>query len=137
MPNRLVGDWTLVSYDAIAPDGTRSLPFGRAVGRLSYGAHGHMAGHVMRPDRAPVDVPGNAQRFRAAYTGYIGYFGTYEVDDAGDRVVHHVEGALNPSWVGGDQVRRMKFEGDLLVLEADVEKNGERIRHVLTWRKLP
>ena len=137
LSKRLVGDWTLISYDAIAPDGTRRHPYGRAVGRLSYGPHGHMAGHVMRPDRAPVDTHGDGQKFRAAFRGYIAYFGTYEVSDAGDTVVHHVEGALNPSWVGGDQVRRMSFHGDLLVLETDVVKGGRPIRHVLTWRKLP
>ena len=137
MTNRLVGSWTLESYDAIAPDGARSLPFGRAVGRLSYDADGNMSGQVMRPDRALVSLRESAQQVRAAYTGYIAYFGTYTINDAGDVVTHHVLGALNPAWVGGDQVRRMRFEGDRLVLQADVMKNGDRITHVLTWRKLP
>ena len=42
-----------------------------------------------------------------------------------------------PACVGGDQVRQMQFLGDLLVLQADVLKNHQKIRHVLTWRKLP
>lgn len=138
MPHRLIGNWTLVSYDAIAPDGTRSLPFGEAVGRLSYDEHGHMAGQVMRPGRAPVNLgEGSAQQVRAAYIGYIAYFGTYEVNAAGDTVTHHVRGALNPAWVGGTQVRRLRFHGELLELQADVPKGGQTIRHVLTWRKLP
>jgi hypothetical protein len=128
-----------VSYDAVAPDGTRTLPFGRAVGRLSYDEHGHMSGQVMRPDRAPVNVgrEGEAQSVRAAYIGYIAYFGTYEVNEAAGIVTHHVRGALNPSWVGGHQVRKMRFDGDVLVLQADVKKGGVNILHVLTWRKLP
>lgn len=137
MPHRLIGNWTLVSYDAIAPDGSRSLPFGRALGRLMYDEHGNMAGQVMRPDRAPVSLKESAQHVRAAYTGYIAYFGTYTVNDATDTVVHRVQGALNPSWVGGEQVRRMRFDGDLLILQADVVKTGQVITHVLTWRKLP
>jgi hypothetical protein len=138
MPHRLVGNWTLKSYDAIAPDGTSSLPFGQAVGRLSYDEHGHMAGQVMRPDRAPVNVGrGEAQQVRAAYVGYIAYFGTYEVNADAGIVTHRVQGALNPTWVGGIQVRRMRFEGDLLVLEADVQKGAQTIVHVLRWRKLP
>ena len=138
MPDPLVGNWTLVSYEAVAPDGTRSLPFGRAVGRLSYDDHGNMAGQVMRPDRAPVNVGrGEAQQVRAAYIGYIAYFGTYVVNAARDSVTHFVQGALNPTWVGGEQVRRMRFEGDILILEADVVKNGQIITHVLQWRKLP
>src|SRR5262249_38236556 len=113
MAQRLIGTWTLVSYEAIEPDGSRSLPFGHAVGRLSYDVHGNMSGQVMRPHRAPVELAiGAAQQVRAAYIGYIAYFGTYEVDEQAGTVVHHVLGALNPAWVGGDQVRRMAFDGD-------------------------
>lgn len=138
MKHRLVGNWTLVSYDAVAPDGSRSLPFGHAVGRLSYDEQGHMSGQVMRPGRARVSPgEGNAQQVRAAYIGYIAYFGRYEVNAAGDTVTHVVEGALNPAWVGGGQVRQARFDGDLLVLQADVRKGQQTIRHVLTWRKLP
>ena len=138
MKHRLIGNWSLVSYDAIAPDGTRSLPFGAAVGRLSYDEHGHMSGQVMRPGRARVSIAtGEAQQVRAAYIGYIAYFGRYEISPAGDAIVHHVDGALNPAWVGGEQKRQLHFDGDLLILQADVLKNHKKIRHVLTWRKLP
>ena len=120
------------------PDGSIGTPFGDAVGRLSYDEHGHMAGQVMRPERASV---GRSDRgthnLRAAYTGYIAYFGTYEMNTEKNVVVHHVEGALNPDWVGGRQVRRFRFEDNLLILEADVERPEGRIVHVLTWRKLP
>ena len=138
MTERLVGNWTLVSYDAIAPGGERSLPYGHALGRLSYDEHGHMSGQVMRPGRARVSLGhGNAQQVRAAYIGYVAYFGRYKVNPAGDAVTHFVEGSLNPAWVGGEQVRQMRFDGDLLVLQADVQKGGQIIKHVLTWRKLP
>ena len=134
---RLVGNWTLLSYVTEHPDGSRGKPYGEAVGRLSYDAHGHMAGQVMRPGRLEV-APGQwgAQDVRSAYAGYIAYFGTYEVNEAQDTVVHHVEGALNPGWVGGDQVRRMRFDGDLLILSTDVRKGGALVRHTLTWQKL-
>ena len=119
MSQRLIGTWTLISYEAIEPDGSRSLPFGHAVGRLTYDAHGNMTGQVMRPHRAPVELArGAAQQIRAAYIGYIAYFGTYEADAAAGIVVHHVVGALNPAWVGGDQVRQMRFDGERLVLQA-------------------
>lgn len=133
----LVGTWGLVSYVAIAPDGTETRPYGNAVGRLNYDASGNMAGQVMRPGRAEV-VHGQSglQEVRAAYAGYIAYFGTYEVNDAGDTVVHHVQGSLIPGWVGGRQVRRMRLEEDLLILSAEVLKNGSIIQHTLTWRRL-
>jgi hypothetical protein len=134
---RLVGNWTLLSYVTENPDGSQGKPYGAAVGRLSYDDHGNMAGQVMRPGRLEV-APGQwgAQEVRSAYAGYIAYFGTYEVNEAQDTVVHHVHGALNPGWVGGHQVRRMRFDGDLLVLSTDVPKAGAMVRHTLTWKKL-
>jgi len=136
--NHLVGNWTLLSYITENPDGSRGKPYGDAVGRLSYDEHGHMAGQVMRPGRSDV-APGEwgAQQVRSAYAGYIAYFGTYEISEAGDTVVHHVEGGLNPGWVGGDQVRRMRFEGELLILSTEVRKAGALVKHSLTWKKLP
>jgi hypothetical protein len=135
--HRLVGNWTLVSYDSIEPDGSIEKPFGEAVGRLSYDALGHMSGQVMRPDRAAiVRSDRGIHNLRAAYRGYIAYFGTYEVNERGDTVVHHVQGALNPAWVGGTQVRRLRFDGELLILEAEVERPEGNHRHVLTWQRL-
>ncbi|MEO6214165.1 MAG: lipocalin-like domain-containing protein [Vicinamibacterales bacterium] len=138
MSQPLVGNWTLVSYITENPDGSRGKPYGQAVGRLSYDEHGHMSGQVMRPGRSEV-APGEwgAQQVRSAYAGYIAYFGTYDVNASNDIVVHHVQGALNPSWVGGDQVRRMRFDGELLILSTEVAKAGALVTHRLTWRKLP
>ena len=130
--SRLVGTWRLVSYETDEQDGRRGKPFENAVGRLQYDESGNMAGQVMRPGRAPVD--GGAQ-VRAAYIGYIAYFGTYEVAPDGRTVTHHVEGALNPAWVGGEQVRGVRFEGERLVLTADVPKAGKVVTHVLTWER--
>lgn len=134
---RLIGNWTLLSYITEHPDGTTGRPYGEAVGRLSYDALGNMAGQVMRPGRLEV-APGQwtTQDVRSAYAGYIAYFGTYEVDEGEDTVVHHVQGALNPAWVGGDQIRRMRFDGDLLILSTDVPKGGALVRHTLTWQRL-
>jgi hypothetical protein len=136
MRDRLIGNWRLVSYETNETEGRRGKPYGDAVGRLMYDAGGNMAGQVMRPGRARVERGGgNAQQVRAAYLGYIAYFGTYEVAADGESVVHHVQGALNPAWTDGDQVRRMRFDGERLVLTADVEKSGETVTHVLTWER--
>jgi hypothetical protein len=138
MPQSVVGNWTLLSYITHHPDGSRGKPYGDAIGRLSYDEHGHMSGQVMRPGRLEV-APGDwgTQQVRSAYAGYIAYFGTYDVAPADDVIVHHVQGALNPAWVGGDQVRRMRFDGDLLILSTEVAKGGVMVNHVLTWRKIP
>jgi hypothetical protein len=136
MRDRLIGNWRLVSYVTSEVDGKRGAPYGEAVGRLMYDANGNMAGQVMRPGRARVELgEGNAQQVRAAYLGYIAYFGTYEVAADGQSVIHHVDGSLNPAWVGGDQARRMRFDGERLILSADVRKNGETVTHTLTWER--
>jgi hypothetical protein len=135
MKERLIGTWRLVSYETIEPGGRRARPYGNAEGRLTYDSAGNMTGQVMRPDRAPVDRgDGSTPQVRAAYAGYIAYFGTYDVVND-TRVVHHVQGALNPGWVGGDQIRSMRFEGDRLVLHVDVPKGDIVVRHELTWEK--
>lgn len=133
---RLVGTWRLVLYETVDEVGRRSRPYGDAVGRLTYDQGGNMTGQVMRPNRAPVSLgEGYAQQVRAAYTGYIAYFGTYEVAGDGRSVVHRVEGSLNPAWVGGNQVRTMRFDGDRLILHASVMKAGAMVRHELTWER--
>jgi hypothetical protein len=133
----LVGTWALVSYLTEGPDGRIGRPYGDAVGRLSYDARGNMAGHVMRPGRpAVVHRETGLAEVRTAYAGYIAYFGTYEVNAARDTVVHHVQGALNPGWVGGHQVRTMRFDGGHLILSTDVPKGGAVVRHTLTWQRI-
>lgn len=134
--DRLIGSWRLVSYETRDADGRAGRPYGDAVGRLAYDDRGNMAGQVMRPGRAPVDIgAGSAQPVRAAYIGYIAYFGTYEIAPDERSVIHQVEGSLNPSWVGGKQRRLLRFDGDRLVLSADVDKNGVAVTHTLTWEK--
>ena len=133
---RLIGSWRLLSYEMVDPSGRRGQPYAAAVGRLTYDDRGNMSGQVMRPDRARVEVgKGNAQSVRAAYIGYIAYFGSYEVAPDGATVVHRVEGALNPEWVGGTQVRKLRFDGDRLVLSADVRKGADIVTHTLTWER--
>jgi lipocalin-like protein len=136
LASRLVGTWRLVLYETVDEGGRRSRPYDDAVGRLTYDRDGNMTGQVMRPNRAPVSLgEGYAQQVRAAYIGYIAYFGTYEVAGDGRSVVHRVEASLNPGWVGGNQVRTMRFEGGRLILEANVEKAGGIVRHELTWER--
>ena len=123
MKTRLIGSWRLVSYETTDTQGRKGRPYGEAVGRISYDANGNMTGQVMRPDRTQVD----------AYRGYIAYFGTYDVAADGRSVAHHVQGSLNPAWVGGDQVRQLRFDGERLILSTETRKDGVAVTHELTW----
>jgi hypothetical protein len=135
MSSPLAGTWDLVDFVSRDPDGTVTTPFGRAVGRLMYDAHGHMAGQIMQPGRAVVGR-GDDATARAALEGYIAYYGSYEISADAAVVTHRVTGSLSPAVVGTEQVRRMRLEGDRLVLEADFRTSRGTVVQTLTWRKV-
>ena len=50
------------------------------------------------------------------HPGFLAYFGTYTVDEKAGVVVHHVEGASFPNWIGTDQRREFTLSGRRLTL---------------------
>jgi len=54
-----------------------------------------------------------------AWRNYVGYRDTFTVDAQAGVVIHAVEGARFPHWIGQKQVRRFRFSGNTLTLEAD------------------
>jgi hypothetical protein len=95
MTTEFVGTWKLLSAEARLADGTVIYPYGRSpVGRLSYDAAGHMSAQLnnsQRPAFATADkASGTPQEVQAAIETYESYYGTYEVDEAAQIVVHHV-----------------------------------------------
>jgi hypothetical protein len=77
---------------------------------------------LMRPERHTTVTPGMEldqapeHELRNIVTGFVSYFGTFDVDQASRSVTHHVEASLVPSWVGTDLKRNFHFEGSSLVL---------------------
>ena len=132
---QFLGTWKLVLYEVGA-----SHPLGRdAVGLLSYHANGRMSMQVMRSDRPKFRVTGlgdiqggfevgSAEEVMSAYRGYIAYFGTYEVNEEGRFVTHHIEASLFPNWVGKDQVEFFELSEDRLTLGLN------HIRY--TWKRM-
>ncbi|MBB1258808.1 lipocalin-like domain-containing protein [Streptomyces alkaliterrae] len=53
----------------------------------------------------------------------------------GDRVVHTVQAAQDPSWVGTDQVRDAILDGDILTISDPVD-SGRPMRRHLVWRRV-
>jgi Lipocalin-like domain len=124
--DRLSGSWRLVSFTLKHPAGRETHPYGKdAIGMLSYDGHGHMAGQIMsrrRPAFASERPRGGTDdEVRAAFDGYIAYFGTYSVDEAASVVTHQVEGSLLPNWIGTPQRRNVAFRDGRLVLSAAIE----------------
>ena len=64
--------------------------------------------------------------------GVVAYYGTYTIDEATQRVIHHVESASNPAWVGDEFIRWYRFEGPNLVISLN-----DRFDNALLWERLP
>jgi hypothetical protein len=141
LAERVVGTWTLVSYEARYPDGRVVPIYGPSpVGRLIYDGRGRMSVHIADPRRprfaSPDRLLATDAEVRAAFDGYFGYFGTYSVDDKAGTMTHHVEGAAFPNYAGTDQTRQLTVEGDRLELATPpIDRAGERATFHVVWRR--
>ena len=138
---KLVGAWKSRILDTQDPSGQTGYPFGRnAQGRLIYEPNGRMAVQLMNPDRprfASSDLLLTSEaEVRAAFDGYAAYYGSYSVDQGERIIVHHVEAAHIPNWVGTDQVRHFELQGNRLTLKGDLERGGQAVVS-LVWERLP
>ncbi len=149
LPNPLLGSWRLVRWEIAYGDGRpSSLPFGRgAVGLICYTADGHMSASIARADRPPLSSESartapQAERL-AAFDSFFQYAGPYELRHGpelptGMQVVHHVVMALNPNFVGTDQVRNVEFDAaGVLTLSASDAVPGTAVarHHRLLWQR--
>jgi hypothetical protein len=139
---KLVGSWKLISFNFKDSSGQKAFPFGKeAQGRLIYEPDGRMAVQLMNPNRlrfATGDplVTSEAE-VRAAFDGYTAYYGTYSVNPEEQTIVHHIEAALLPNWVGTDQRRQFEFDGKYLTLKGDLLLGGVQGVGSLVWERLP
>jgi len=120
------------------PDGRVTLPMGDApIGLVVITADGWASAHLMRPDRQPFanpDLPPSAEEAQDALRGFVAYYGRCEVDEARSAFVTHVQGSVNPNWIGGDQVRTYELRGDSLVLRPPVrETPAGSVKMELVW----
>lgn len=140
--NRLIGGWRLVRWRISYSDGRKpSFPYGAdAGGLLCYTPDGWMSASIYRAGRKPLSAESvraapEAERL-AAFESYFSYAGRYVV--RGDDVVHTVTAALNPNFVGTEQVRRMTFGPDrTLTLSATDLQPGTDVErlHELMWQR--
>jgi hypothetical protein len=128
MMDDVVGAWRLRSFDDLDESGRhREGPLGPAPdGLLIYSLDGSVSVSMMRGGgRRPGDEDGRH---------YMSYAGTWH--RRGDRMVHRIEVAPEPSWIGLDQVRDLRLEGDHLVLTGH-GPSGATARRMLRWERVP
>ncbi len=143
--NSLLGTWHLVRWDITYSDGRpASLPFGPdATGLILYSGDGTMNACIARGTRPRLSSDSvrrapEAERL-AAFESYFQYAGPYAIrgEPGRQQVVHSVTHALNPNFVGTEQVRDMAFDDDgTLTLSASDLVPGTAVarHHRLVWR---
>jgi hypothetical protein len=127
MPS-IVGTWKLVSATARTASGA-ALPApygGTAMGRVTFTAEGRMMS-VVCDGRAA--LPAGVAR------EYSSYCGSYTFDGA--RLVTRVDAASDPTRIGGDQVRGVRFEGERMILTPPPRRTGDNEEYrEIAWDRI-
>ncbi|MEE9389264.1 MAG: lipocalin-like domain-containing protein [Paracoccaceae bacterium] len=135
----LTGTWQLISWYNTHGDGHNSYPLGSdATGYISYSTDGFVFVHLMAANRALYSVndpfSGSAAEDSSALKSHITYAGPY--DFHGDHVIHNVTQSSCPNWVGTQQHRMVKFDGDTLILSAaGAQFQGQEVTAQVHWKR--
>lgn len=135
--------------EAVRSDGQTFLPLGdRVMGTLAYLASGDMVvawGRADRPAAKNRSAPTDSEYRNMVDDFFNAYFGTFELDATGRKVLHHIAGELHPGGLGRTATRDVELSGDTLVLTqppgpclpvSDGQcKEGELVRLRLTWSR--
>ena len=140
--DRFTGTWRLLACEGQWSDGRISKPYGDGpCGLLMYDVQGRFSGQIMARER-PAFATGNLLKgsdaeVRAAFEGYVAYYGRYTVDEAEGLMIHEVEGSFFPNWIGERQVRRFEFTGDGRLQLSTLPIKGARadLTVVLLWER--
>jgi hypothetical protein len=133
---RIVGTWKLVSVvyeDQATKERTpvygehpRGIQIATAAGRWLA---------LMTAESRP--VPKTDEERAQALKSMIAYTGRYRVENG--KVITKVEAAWNEAWVGGEQVREIRFDGDRLYIQSPPMPhpniNNKMVRVVVEWER--
>ena len=128
MTASVVGVWKLAGGSATDSSGNKvGVPFGpRAMGLVSLTADGRMMA---------VLVDGRAKLPDGARREYSSYCGNYTFD--GSTLVTTVDAASDPARLGSQQARKVRFEGERMILvPPEREEGGVKIRRELAWERI-
>ena len=133
---QIVGTWTLVSVNYEDQETKALTPVLGANPRGSQIAtrDGRWLALVTAEKRP---VPKTDEERAQALRTMISYSGRYRVE--GNKVTTKVEIAWNEAWVGGEQVRFVRLEGDKLFIESPPMPHpnvgGKVVRVIVVWQR--
>src|SRR5437667_90980 len=133
----LIGTWKLAGGEIEFQDTGERRPLYATdrVGYIIFTREGRMMG-IIEADgrRAPQTDEDRARLLRTM----VAYSGLYRLE--GDKWVTAVDVAWNPAWIGTDQVRFYKLEGDRLVVNSvwapSTNFPGKTVRVYVTWTRV-
>jgi hypothetical protein len=131
---KIVGSWKLVSvvYEDQESKARTPIYGEHPRGRQIATADGLWLALVTAEGRS---VPKTDEERAQALRTMIAYTGRYRVEDG--KVITKVEAAWNEAWVGGEQTRFIRFEGDRLFIESPPmphpNQNNKVVRVIVIW----
>jgi Lipocalin-like domain len=132
----IVGTWKLVSvvYEDVA-SGERTPVLGEHPKGVQIATPQGRWLALVTAENRPIPKT-EAERARALQ-GMIAYTGRYRVEDG--KVITKVEAAWNEAWVGTEQVRAIRFEGNRLFIESPPmphpNVNDKTVRVIVIWER--
>jgi len=131
----IVGIWKLVSvmYEDQETKALTPLFGDNPRGYQIATADGRWLARATPSDRV---APTNDEQRAKAYQKMIAYSGRYRIE--GNKITTKVDVAWNEAWVGGEQVRYIRFEGDKLFIESPPmphpNVNNRMVRVIVIWQ---
>lgn len=114
----IVGTWRYVSITEETGTDVVHHPFGESpMGLLVVGSDGYFAFTVTNSDRQPLAGP-KATDAEAAHLWRTMAAGAGPYRIEGDAMINHYDTAWTPAWLGTDQKRFVKIEGDRLTIRS-------------------
>ena len=133
---QIVGTWSLVSvvYEDTATKERTPIYGEHPKGIQIATAEGRWLA-LMTAEGRP--IPKTDEDRAQALKTMIAYTGRYRVDNG--QVITQVEAAWNEAWVGGEQVRNIRFDGNRLTIESPPMPHPnidcKTVRVIVVWQR--
>lgn len=136
-PAKVLGIWGLVSYE-MEPQATgqREPVLGKSpIGNIIFTREGRMMVVLTGEGRK---VPSTDQDRADLLKSLVAYTGMYRIE--GDKWITKVDVSANPAWVGTEQTRFFRIDGDRLqestvVMKLPAQPEKGTVRFILTWER--
>ena len=136
---KLLGtSWELVCYQSEDKDGDVLYPLGEdAKGVIIFTVNSQLSVHITAADRENKVTEEKLERYNTeaekqmARIGYHGYSGPFNLDEEKNILTTHVKISVLSDYIGSDQNRSAKLDGDYLHLS-----NVQHPERKLVWKKI-